>query len=80
MTNGDTPSLAVSGVIENPVNPFTGNALDGHEKQEDAEMKVFYSDDWNTDYNNGNVFLPGRWYSVKENPYDLGNWRFLGDY
>lgn len=80
MTNGDTPSLAVSGVIENPVNPFTGNTLDGHEKQEDAEMKVFYSDDWNTDYNNGNVFLPGRWYSVKENPYDLGNWRFLGDY
>ena len=27
MTNGDVPSLALSGVIENPVNPFTNKAV-----------------------------------------------------
>ena len=27
MTNADVPSLALAGQIENPVNPFTGNAI-----------------------------------------------------
>lgn len=82
MTNADTPSIAVGGLIENAKNPFTGNALNAHEKTEapDGELTVFYSDEWNTDYNNGNVFFPGMWYTVKENPYELGNWEYKGDY
>ena len=27
MTNADTPSIALSGLIDNPVNPFTGHAI-----------------------------------------------------
>ena len=78
MTNGDAPSMAVKDILENPVNPFTGNLLDGHEKQE--EQKILFSEEWNTDVNNGNVFLPGKWYTVKENPYKLENWTYLGEY
>ena len=78
MTNGDTPALAVNGLIENPENPFTGNPLDAHEKQD--EVKVFYSDEWNTDINNGNAFLPGKWYTVSKDPYDMKNWNYLGEY
>lgn len=76
-TNADTPAYATAGIIDNPINPFTGNPLDAHEKKE--EVTVFYSEDWNTDYNNGTVFLPGKWYSVKENPYDMKNWSFAGE-
>lgn len=77
MTNADTPALAVEGLIENPVNPFTGNALDGHEKTEE-EIKIIYSQDWDTERNNGNRFWPADWYTVKDSPYDLDNWEYIG--
>ena len=32
MTNADTPTLAMEGLIDNPVNPFTGKAINADEK------------------------------------------------
>ena len=78
MTNADTPSIAVKGLIENPVNPFSGNTLDGHEKAE--EPHLLFSEDWNVDNNNGEAFHPGMWYTVSGDIYDIGNWKYLGEY
>ena len=77
MTNADTCPMAVEGVIDNPVNPFTGNPLDGHEKFEDVN-RVFISGNWDIQYNNGNTFIPDSWYGVTGSPYDLDNWEYLG--
>jgi len=78
MTNADVVSLASTGVIPNPVNPFSGNALDGHEK-ESGELKVFYSEKCNLEDNHGNVFVKGKWFSVHGNPREIDNWSYLGE-
>ncbi|MCR4775760.1 MAG: YidC/Oxa1 family membrane protein insertase [Saccharofermentans sp.] len=78
MTNADTPYLASQGVIENPVNPFTGKAITNDAKN--GEQKIIYSGEWGVDKNNGNTFKPGQWYSVKENIWKKGNWKYLGGY
>ena len=78
MTNADTPSLATSGIINNPTNPFTGNPINMDPKNE--PQKVFFCGVWNIAENNGNTFLPGAWYSIKGDPHIAKNWKFIGDY
>lgn len=63
MTNADTPSIALKGIVENPVNPFTGNAIDMTQKETGIQY-VFESDLWETKDNNGNIFKPGKWFAV----------------
>ena len=77
MTNADTPSLAVSGIIDDPKNPFTGNALDSYEKE--SPLKVFYTEDITIDDNHGNVFLPGKWFELEGDPYSVSSWKYIGE-
>ena len=79
MTVADVPTIAVSGVIDNPVNPFTGNVITNKEKTE-GPIHVIMSEDWKVTENNGNTFLPGKWYSVYDNIFDESNWKYLGEY
>ena len=78
MTNADTPALATSGLIDNPVNPFTGNRIDTSAKN--GPQTVFYSDNINVDINNGNTFQPGSWYTVNGDPRDPASWKYEGDH
>ncbi len=79
MTNGDTPVLATSGLIEDPVNPFTGNPITSDLKN--GPQTVFFSDKWNTYENNGTVFLPGKWYTFGgTDPRDAGSWMFIDEH
>ena len=78
MTNADTPALAMSGLIDNPVNPFTGNKIDTSAKN--GPQTVFYSDNINVDINNGNTFQPGSWYTVNGDPRDPASWKYEGDH
>ncbi len=79
MTNADVPSLAFDSVIDNPVNPFTGNIINSDIKNQ-ADQIILVSDVWNVKENNGNTFLPGRWYSVHDSIFDQENWEYLGEY
>lgn len=76
MTNGDVPTLALEGIVENPVNPFTGNPINSLPKA--GEQKIILSGEWDTSINNGNTFMESRWVSVKDNLFDLSNWKQLG--
>lgn len=74
MTNADVPSMALDGIIDNPVNPFTGKKIDSSEKTS-HEQYVLLSYEWDTEVNNGNTFLPGKWYSVHDDMWDNSNWK-----
>jgi hypothetical protein len=79
MTNADVPILALSGQIENPVNPFTGKALNGDTKKDPMYIAVsgtihlenpdetrFIFDpkqDW---YVHGGIFEEKNWTRVEE--------------
>ena len=76
MTNADTPTLAFDGLIEHPVNPFTGKEINNAEKTA-HDQYILDSDLWSVDENNGNVFLPGNWYAVHGDTWDASNWRLV---
>ncbi len=75
MTNADVPTLATKDLIENPVNPFTGKAINSSEKTAHKQM-VIVSNDHKINKNNGNTFLPARWASISDDIWNRDNWEF----
>ncbi len=78
MTNADVPTLATEGLIANPVNPFTGNAITNDEKTA-HDQHVFVSNDWDVSENGGTTYLPGEWLSVRDDVRDPSNWESVDD-
>ena len=76
MTIADTPFLALNGVIDNPVNPFTGNLIEENDKTED--QLIYFSMRWNPNFYEGTQFEDpdGYWLSVRNNIRDNGNWNY----
>ena len=73
MTTGDVPTLAVNEVIENPVNPFTGNVINNEAKTA-HDQYISASMEWDVNTNNGNTYIAGDWYTVHDNIFDKNNW------
>lgn len=74
MTNADVPSIALAGIIDNPVNPFTGNAITDTAKTE-GEIYITTADAF--DQNPGNTLdvSSGKWYRIAgNNIFDKNNW------
>ena len=75
MTNADVPSIAVSGIIDNPINPYTGKEINMQEKyahdqyiaktysasETDMSIKTFGNED-------------ADWFIVHDNIFDENNW------
>lgn len=78
MTNADVPVLAMDTVIEKPVNPFTGKEINSDEKTAHRQF-IIYSKEFDTEVNDGNTFLPGKWYSVEGDMRKRENWRIEAD-
>ena len=77
MTNADVPTLAMKNMIDNPVNPFTGKRIDNSYKNEE-ELKLMVTRNWQVSENNGYVFTPAPYYTVKDNIFKKENWKYLG--
>ena len=79
MTIADVPSIAFNGVVEDPVNPFTGNALNNSAKT-DHDQYVTMSHNFDILENNGNTFDTENapWYSVHDDIFVGDNWKNLG--
>lgn len=76
MTNADVPTLAMEGVIHNPVNPNTGNPVNMDAKKDDQYITT--SEKWSTTINHGYKFdtTDGYWYAVKPGSiFDVNNWK-----
>lgn len=74
MTNGDVPTLAFNGLINSPVNPFTGKEINNSKKYT-HEQHILASDKFKIDVNNGNTFMAGDWFAVHDDMRDIKNWR-----
>ena len=90
MTNADTPTLAMQGVIDDMENPFTGNEISMDPKTESDPIITtsahwhanwYVSDDGSYD-SDGTYYdtSDGRWYSVHEDIFVEDNWTYLPDY
>ena len=78
MTTADVPCLAMEGLIEDPVNPFTGKEIDMKEKTA-HDQYIIDSDQWQIEKNNGNTFLPAKWYAVHDDMLEQDNWRMVAE-
>ncbi len=78
MTNADVPTLATTGVINNPINPFTGKPINNSEKTAHDQM-IILSEQWSIEVNNGNTFMASKWASVRNNLWDKNNWTFYDE-
>ena len=80
MTVADTPSIAMNGIINNPINPFTGKAINQDASIKSGKLHLQYTKEWNTTKVHGNRFAPGYWFTVQKNIFDKNNWEYLGYY
>lgn len=78
MTNADVPTLAFNELIDNPVNPATGNAVNNAEKYSHDQYIILSDKKYVTD-NNGNTFLPGLWLTVHDSIWDKNNWDIVAE-
>lgn len=81
MTNADVPVLATDGLIENPINPFTGKKITDEEKYLHDQYIIINANisDAFVDTNNGNTFLPARWARVRDDLWNRDNWEFYDE-
>lgn len=79
MTNADAPYLAVKDIIDNPVNPFTGNMI-GSDAYKHGTQYVMETEKWEPENNPGNQFAPARWFEVDTaDIYNQNNWTIVKD-
>lgn len=75
MTNADTPTLAVSGLVENPISPFTGNVLSNASKNDGVYVTT--DDIFMPHHSKSNkkyTVKDNSWYKVKDNIFEDSNW------
>lgn len=77
MTNADVPSLATEGLIDNPVNPFTGNPVTTEDKTDGVYVTNSYNWQLYNPDDNGFDLSGAEWLSVRDNIYDLNNWQIV---
>ena len=73
MTNADTIVLATDDVIDDPINPFTGNAITAEQKHQ-GYQHILFTYELNVRENNGTTYKPGTDLKVKDDFFDLNNW------
>lgn len=76
MTTADVPVMALEGVVDNPVNPYTGVPITDNDKHAHDQL-VTTSWHWHTEDHPGTVFDTSDhpWYTVHDNIFDLDNWQ-----
>ncbi len=79
MTNADVPTMAFDGIIDDPVNPFTGNSVNNDMKFSD-EPELAFSADWDVGKNNGFTYKKTDWFTVHDDIFKNENWKYLGNY
>lgn len=78
MTTSDTAWLCLKDIVDNPVNPFTGNLINDEPKKE--KQIVTTSVLWDVrEFHRGTVFdtYDGHFYSVHDDIFNLDNWERL---
>lgn len=76
MTNADVPSIALKGIVENPINPFTGKKIIEISSEEKKASGIVITHNWRPGGNGLNTFkVPENdWYTISKNLFVYSNW------
>lgn len=81
MTNADVPYLATMGLIDNPVNPFTGNPIVNY-LNSDMSIRICNSHFYNISGNNGTTFAGEYgWFGIRDTDdlFNIDSWYIVGN-
>ena len=75
MTNADVPTIAMDGIVEDPVNPFTGNPVNDDRKAE-GPLIVTKSSMWNLINHSECTYstADSHWFYIHDSIFDADNW------
>ncbi len=77
MTNADVPTIATSGIIKDPVNPFTGKPINSDAKN--GPQTVIFTPAWNPSALEGTTFPESDRYVISGGkPHDPQSWKYAG--
>ena len=79
MSNADIPTIALSGLVEEPKNPFTGNPINDSEKWAHDQFIMTDHSLFDVKENNGYQYLPTTWAAVSKNIWDRSDWEFIDE-
>ncbi len=77
MTNADTPSIALEGIVAEPKNPFTGVTLAPSDKS--RFVKIMTAPGQSTRTRKQSQFAVENWFTVKDDIYVPENWKLYTD-
>lgn len=76
MTNADTPTIALEGIVTNPVNPFTGNSINSDAKTSNSQIITTSQFSDNKDGQISTLYTDdGEWWMVNDDIFDVNNWK-----
>ena len=75
MTNADCPTLAMKNLIDNPINPFTGNPVNDDLKKNKDTYVCPYPQPGEYEHDTSGQ----SWYAVHDNIYYKSNWKVVDD-
>ncbi len=77
MTTADVPTIALKGIIENPVNPFTNNPINDNIKHQEGAIITESNRHQPGDHLHSNYFTieDNEWWTVKDNIFESKNWK-----
>lgn len=76
MTNADVPSIALKGIVEKPINPFTNKEIKIIPPNEKKARGVVLTHNWRPGANNLNTFRVPKddWWTIEKSVFDAKNW------
>lgn len=80
MTNADVPTMALEGIISNPINPYTGKLISSKSKN-DKKQYATGGRKYQLRYQKGNVHntSDGNWYWIHDSIWDKSNYECVGE-
>lgn len=78
MTNADAPVLALTGAIDNPINPATGKLIDSSEKTAHPQY-VYGNSFWALGEEGKKTYEGGVWFTVEDDMRKRENWTLIED-
>jgi hypothetical protein len=77
MTTADVPSMALAGIKDDAVNPFTGNKIKTNTKEKDGVLVTVSNRHQPGHHLHSNYFTieDNEWYRVKDSIFDDANWK-----
>ncbi len=77
MTHADSPAIALDGLVDHPVNPYTGKEirlLDKEEKEDECIISFSQANAVRKTVNNGFKIKDSEWYTVHDSIFKRENW------